>query len=148
MNAWSGYCKQMRGRDRDREWSVGGWVWVGVWGCVCLCVCVCCVCVCVSLKVTHASEAKIPRRRGSLQTEVSSCGENVKAHVCTSRTWMHAVDMRCGMVPGSFLAQTFLYPPGETCTMMHAQPLPTCSTPSRGTSGRRSEKNVIDSASL
>ena len=105
-----------------------------------------CVCACVSLKVTHASGAKIPRRRGSLQTEVSSCGENVRAHVCTSRTWMHAVDMRCGMVPGSFLAQTFLYPPGETCTMMHAQPLHTCSTPSRGTSGRRREKIVIDSA--
>ena len=27
--------------------------------------------------------------------------------------------------PGSILAQTFLYPPSETCTMMHAQPLHT-----------------------
>ena len=102
-------------------------------------------CVCVSLKVTPASEAKIPRRRGSLQTEVSACGENVKAHVCTSRTWMHAVDMQCGMVPGVFLRQTFLYPPGETCATMHEQPLHTSSTPSRGTSGRRCEKIAIDS---
>ena len=33
-----------------------------------------CVRVCVSLKVTHASEANIPHRRGSLQTEFSACG--------------------------------------------------------------------------
>ena len=39
-------------------------------------------CACVSLKVTHASEAKIPHRRSSLQTEVSASGEKVKARVC------------------------------------------------------------------
>ena len=31
--------------------------------CVCSCVCACAWCVCVSLKVTQASEAKIPHRR-------------------------------------------------------------------------------------
>ena len=30
---------------------------------------------CVSLKLSHASEAKIPYRRGSLQTDVSACAD-------------------------------------------------------------------------
>ena len=41
--------------------------------------------VCVSFKLTHASEAKIVHRRGSLQTEVSPCGENVKVCVYPRR---------------------------------------------------------------